>query len=114
MSGDGPKAIFLDVMAWLRERKILQPGVTTLARLIAKIRDDSTRQLRAAHGDAALVAALQPTVLFRRWRAGDVRSILAAAGAAPTSVTRGQALLLALPSVPVRPLTEYAFGGEDQ
>ena len=44
-SGDGPKAIFLDGMAWLRERKILLPGVTTLAWLVAKIRDDSTRQL---------------------------------------------------------------------
>ena len=33
-SGDGPKAIFLDGMAWLRERKVLLPGVTTLARLV--------------------------------------------------------------------------------
>jgi TnpA family transposase len=44
-SGDGPKAIFLDGMAWLRERKILLPGVTTLARLVAKVRDDTTRRL---------------------------------------------------------------------
>jgi hypothetical protein len=44
-SGDGPKAIFLDGMAWLRERKILLPGVTTLTRLVAKIRDDSRRRL---------------------------------------------------------------------
>jgi Domain of unknown function (DUF4158) len=35
-SGDGPKAIFLDGMAWLRERKILLPEVTTLARLVAR------------------------------------------------------------------------------
>ena len=27
-SGDGPKAIFLDAIAWMRERKILFPGVT--------------------------------------------------------------------------------------
>jgi hypothetical protein len=44
-SGDGPKAIFLDGMAWLRERKVLLPGVTTLARLVAKVRDDTTRRL---------------------------------------------------------------------
>ena len=44
-SGDGPKAIFLDGVAWLRERKVLLPGVTTLARLVAKVRDDTTRRL---------------------------------------------------------------------
>jgi hypothetical protein len=46
-SGDGPKAIFLDGMTWLRERKVLLPGVTTLARLVAKVRDDTTRRLWA-------------------------------------------------------------------
>jgi hypothetical protein len=44
-SGDGPKAIFCDGMAWLRDRKVLLPGVTTLARLVAKVRDDTTRRL---------------------------------------------------------------------
>jgi len=44
-SGDGPKAIFIDGMAWLRERKVLLPGVTTLARLVAKVRDDTARRL---------------------------------------------------------------------
>jgi hypothetical protein len=44
-SGDGPKAIFLDAMAWLRERKVLLPGVTTLARLVARVRDDTTHRL---------------------------------------------------------------------
>ena len=70
--------------------------------------------LQAAHGDAALVAALERAVEFRRWRADDVRSILAAGGAAPTPRPAGQALVLTLPAVPVRPLTEYAFGGEEQ
>jgi hypothetical protein len=44
-SGDGPKAIFTDGVAWLRERKVLLPGVTTLTRLVAKIRDDTTHRL---------------------------------------------------------------------
>ena len=44
-SGDGPKAIFLDGVTWLRERKVLLPGVTTLARLVAKVRDDTTDRL---------------------------------------------------------------------
>ena len=51
---------------------------------------------------------------FRRWRADDVRSILASAGAAPAPRPPGQALVLTLPAVPVRPLSDYAFGGEDQ
>ncbi|WP_370017417.1 DUF4158 domain-containing protein [Planotetraspora sp. GP83] len=44
-SGDGPKAIFTDGVGWLRERKVLLPGVTTLARLVARVRDDTTKRL---------------------------------------------------------------------
>ncbi|QKW36176.1 Tn3 family transposase [Actinomadura sp. NAK00032] len=44
-SGDGPKAIFTDGVGWLRERKVLLPGVTTLARLVASVRDDTTQRL---------------------------------------------------------------------
>src|SRR5258708_6618913 len=44
-SGDGPKAIFTDGLSWLRERKVLLPGVTTLARLVARVRDDAARRL---------------------------------------------------------------------
>jgi hypothetical protein len=81
-------------------------GVSTLAREISQI-----LTLRAAHGDAAIVAALERAVQFGRWRADDVRSILAAAGAAPTPQPAGEALVLTLPQVPVRPLSDYAIGG---
>jgi len=84
-------------------------GVSSLAREISEI-----LTLQAAHGDAALAGALERAVQFRRWRADDVRSILASAGAAPAPRPPGQALVLTLPSVPVRPLSDYAFGGEDQ
>ena len=70
--------------------------------------------LHAAHGHDALLAALERAVEFGRWRADDVRSILAAAGAAPAPRPAGQALVLTLPSVPTRSLSDYAFGGEDQ
>jgi hypothetical protein len=83
--------------------------VSSLAREISQI-----LTLQVAHGDTALIAALARAVEFRRWRADDVRSILAAAGAAPTPRPAGQALVLTLPSVPVRPLSEYAFGGDEQ
>jgi TnpA family transposase len=44
-SGDGPKAIFNDAVRWLRERDVLLPGVTTLARLVAGVRDETDRRL---------------------------------------------------------------------
>jgi transposase len=66
--------------------------------------------LRAAHGDDALVAALKRAVTFRRWRAADVRSILAAGAGAPRPRPAGDALVLDLPSVPTRPLADYTIG----
>lgn len=67
-----------------------------------------------AHGDEALLAALQRAVQFKRWRADDVRSILAAGGAAPVPRAAGEALLLTLPTVPTRPLSDYTIGGGEQ
>jgi hypothetical protein len=51
-------------------------------------------------------------VTFKRWRADDIRSILAAGGAAPIPRPAGQALVLTLPEVPTRSLSDYAIGGE--
>lgn len=66
--------------------------------------------LRAAHGDQAFLAALDRAVAFSRWRAVDVRSILAAGAGAPQPAAAGDALAMDLPSVPVRPLADYALG----
>jgi transposase len=67
--------------------------------------------LRAAHGDDAFRAALGRAVAFGRWRAADVRSILAAGPGTADPRTAGDALVLELPVVPVRPLSHYAIGG---
>ena len=67
--------------------------------------------LRAAHGDDAFGAALARAVAFSRWRAADVRSILAAGPGTADPRTAGDALVLELPVVPVRPLSHYAIGG---
>jgi transposase len=87
-------------------------GVSSLRRELEEI-----LTLQAAHGDSALVAALERAVEFGRWRADDIRSILAAAGAAPAPRPAGSALVLTLPQVPVRPLSDYAVstdaGGDD-
>jgi len=66
--------------------------------------------LEAAHGRPALIAALERAVAFGRWRAGDVRSILAAGTGTPRPTGPGEALLIPLPIVPTRPLADYAIG----
>jgi transposase len=66
--------------------------------------------LRAAHGEEAFAAALDRAVAFSRWRPGDVRSILAAGNGTADPRPAGDALVLDLPVVPVRPLADYAIG----
>lgn len=66
--------------------------------------------LRAAHGEQAFLDALGRAVAFGRWRAGDVRSILAAGAGAPQPSPAGDALVLHLPVVPQRSLSDYAIG----
>jgi len=63
--------------------------------------------LGAAHGEAALVAALHRAVAFRRFRAADVRSILAAGAGTPQPRSAGDALVLDLPVAPTRSLEAY-------
>jgi hypothetical protein len=65
--------------------------------------------LAAAHGDEAFLDALSRAVAFGRWRAADVRSILAAGAGTPQPTPAGDALVLELPVVPVRPLSDYAI-----
>jgi transposase len=77
-------------------------------RLPAELAELNT--LRAAHGGQAFLAALDRAVAFGRWRAADVRSILAAGAGAPQPRMAGDALAPGLPAVPVRPLADYALG----
>jgi hypothetical protein len=65
--------------------------------------------LAAAYGPEAFGDALARAVAFGRWRAADVRSILAAGAGTPQPSTAGDALVLELPAVPVRPLSDYAM-----
>ena len=67
--------------------------------------------LRAAHGAEVFAAALSRAVAFSRWRAADIRSILAAGPGTADPRAAGDALVLELPVVPVRPLSDYAIGG---
>jgi transposase len=78
-------------------------------RLPAELAELNT--LRAAHGPGDFLAALDRAVAFGRWRAADVRSILAAGAGVPgPRIPAGQYLIADLPAVPVRPLADYAIG----
>jgi len=79
-------------------------GVSKLATEIADI-----LTLDRSHGRDALLAALTRAVEFGRWRAADIRSILAAGTGVPVPQPAGQALVLTLPSVPTRSLADYAI-----
>jgi hypothetical protein len=81
-------------------------GVTKLGTEIVEVLD-----LGAAHGNDALLTALERAVQFSRWRAADIRSILATNGQAPSPRPAGEvlgdAVVLTLPTVPTRSLEAY-------
>jgi len=103
------------------EHQLVPPGETSIAdEHYGSARPD--KPLRAPRpGTAAekqFLALGEPAAAFlaggRRGRGtqpspGDRRDPYPAGGAAPRPP--GQALVLTLPSVPVRPLSDYAFGG---
>lgn len=81
-------------------------GVSKLGAELAEL-----ATLEAAYGREALVAALERAVAFSRWRAADVRSILAAGAGTPNPRHAGGALVIELPAVPTRSLDDYRIEG---
>jgi transposase len=82
-------------------------GMTMLPKEIEVI----VNELLPAHGDEAVTRALQRAVRFSRFRADDVRSILAIGPAAPEVVDAGDQVVIDLPAVEQRPLDAYRIGG---
>lgn len=80
-------------------------GITSLARDL-----DELAAMAAAHDRDAFVAALERAVTFRRFRASDVRSIIAAGRGVAQPTCPGDALIVALPVVSTRSLGDYALG----
>ena len=71
---------------------------------------DELAQMEAAHGKEVLLAALERAAAFGRFRAHDVRSIIAAGTGVPRPAAPGEALIVELPLVPTRSLSDYAIG----
>ena len=84
-TGDGPKAIFFDSVDWLRSESVLLPGVTTLARLVSRVRDEATQRLwdrvsgvlsfdqRAALEALLIVPCGARVSDLERWRQGPTK-----------------------------------------
>jgi len=81
-------------------------GATRLAGDLPILND-----LTAAHGAEAMTAALERAMAFQRWRAEDVRAILAAGPGVQTVTAAGADLDTGLPSARQHELTAYAIAG---
>lgn len=82
-------------------------GMTMLPKEIEVI----VNELLPAHGDDAVARALERAVRFGRFRADDIRSILAIGPAAPEPVDAGNPVVIDLPTVEQRSLDAYRIGG---
>lgn len=78
-------------------------GMTMLPKEIEVI----VNELLPAHGDTAVARALERAVRFSRFRADDIRSILAIGPAAPEPVDAGDQVVIDLPTVEQRGLDAY-------
>jgi transposase len=93
----------LGVVAASFLRAAAAAGTPRLAAELAELCD-----LERSHGREALVAALERALAYRRFRAIDVRAILAAGPGVPRHHEPGRPLAIEAPVVPVRPLAAYA------
>ncbi|WP_204036608.1 Tn3 family transposase [Micromonospora qiuiae] len=62
-TGDGPRALFFAAVGWLRQHRVLLPGVTTLVELVAEVREAT--ELRLYDALAGAVSAEQAVDLER-------------------------------------------------
>jgi hypothetical protein len=82
-------------------------GMTGLARDLVDL-----ARLEAVHGREPVIAAVERAVAFGRFRAADVVSILDSRKGLPRPTRPGEALIVDLPPVGTRPLSDYAIGGQ--
>jgi TnpA family transposase len=133
--GEGPTVLFEHAVAWLRRRRVLLPGVSVLARLVARIRDQTNAELYEVIVSAATAANKNLPLALRNalaLDAGGRMSRLESLRAAPTrlsgpelakALTRisevraigaGTVDLSGLPAGQVRTLARYGLGAKAQ
>jgi hypothetical protein len=71
---------------------------------------DELSQLESIHGREPVIAALERAIAFGRFRANDVVSILNSGLGLARPTHSGEALIVDLPIVPTRSLSDYAIG----
>jgi hypothetical protein len=91
----------------LAERFLRAAAAAGTQRLETELRQ--ILELEPIWGRSLLIVALERATQFRRFKAVDMRAILAAGHGVPSPVLPGAALTLPLPAVPVRPLSAYAL-----
>jgi len=80
-------------------------GVATLGKEIIEIVDE----LIPAHGPDAVTKAIARAARFGRFRAGDIRSILAIGTAVPEPAIAGRSVVVELPTAEVRSFDAYSM-----
>ena len=109
-TGEGPTALFAGAVRWLRERLVLLPGLTTLRRLVGRVRDEAMQRLWDVL--AALVSSRQARLLERLLVVSDGSRVsdLARLRTGPTSIS-GKSMVVALERV--AELAGLGFGSLD-
>src|SRR5690606_36872291 len=90
-TGDGPKALFDVAVSWLRERKVLLPGVTRLVRLVAARREAAHRRFRSRRPASSTSGSCARPVAgtsFRWWRTSSASGSRPAPGPPETGRRR--------------------------
>jgi hypothetical protein len=109
-TGDGPTALFVGAVRWLRERLVLLPGLTTLRRLVGGVRDEVMQRLWDVL--AALLTPRQARLLERLlivadgWRVSDLERLRTG----PTTIS-GKSMVAALERI--AELAGLGFGSLD-
>lgn len=89
----------------------IRAGAAAGMTMLPKEIDVIVTELLPAHGDAAVTRALERAVRFSRFRADDVRSILAIGPATPEPTPAGDPVVINLPTVEQRALDAYRIEG---
>jgi len=109
-SSDGPVALFDGAVRWLRQEKVLLPGVSTLARLVARVREEAMQRLWGTLYDLVSPAQAQLLARLTEVADGERTSVLERLRTGPTSPT-GKAMAAALARV--GEIDDLGFGALD-